>query len=93
LGHKYVTVFCFLLNIVFITIAYFGRNLGPTYLLCFMIGLCLSFLGALLYAKKPTFVIAKSKPLIANVKQISKPSTKVVSIDPEVVNMAVAEQN
>ena len=94
LGHKYVTVFCFLLNIVFITIAYFGRNLGPTYLLCFMTGLCLSFLGLLIYAKKPsTSVFAKSRPLITNAKSIAQPSTKVVSIDTEVVTASLADRN
>ena len=93
LGHKYVTLFCFLLNIVFITIAYFGRNLGPTYLLCFMTGLCLTFLGILIYSKKSTrFVVTQSKPLLANAKQIAPPATKVVSINTETV-ASVAEQN
>ena len=93
LGHKFVTLFCFLLNIVFITIAYFGRDLGPTYLLSLMTGLCLTFLGILIYSKKPAkFVIAKSKPLLANAKQINPPATKVVSINTETV-ASVAEQN
>jgi UDP-GlcNAc:undecaprenyl-phosphate/decaprenyl-phosphate GlcNAc-1-phosphate transferase len=93
LGHKYVTLFCFLLNIVFITIAYLGRNLGPTYLLCFMTGLCLAFLGILIYSKKSTrFVVAKSKPLLPNAKQITPSATKVVSINIETV-ASVAEHN
>jgi UDP-GlcNAc:undecaprenyl-phosphate/decaprenyl-phosphate GlcNAc-1-phosphate transferase len=93
LSHKYVTLFCFLLNIVFITIAYFGRNLGPTYLLSLMVGLCLTFLGILIYSKRSTrVVIAKSKPLLANAKQITSPATKVVSINTETV-ASVAEQN
>jgi UDP-N-acetylmuramyl pentapeptide phosphotransferase/UDP-N-acetylglucosamine-1-phosphate transferase len=93
LSHKYVTLFCFLLNIVFITIAYFGRNLGPTYLLSLMVGLCLTFLGILIYSKRSTrVVIAKSKPLLANAKQIASPATKVVSINTETV-ASVAEQN
>jgi UDP-N-acetylmuramyl pentapeptide phosphotransferase/UDP-N-acetylglucosamine-1-phosphate transferase len=93
LSHKYVTLFCFLLNIVFITIAYFGRNLGPTYLLSLMVGLCLTFLGILIYSKRSTrIVIAKSKPLLANAKQITSPATKVVSINTETV-ASVAEQN
>lgn len=94
LSHKYVTVFCFLLNIVFITIAYFGRHLGPTYLLSFMTALSLSFLGILIYAKKPViFIPAKSKPLVANVRSVTQPSTKVVAIDTDVVPMAVVESN
>jgi UDP-N-acetylmuramyl pentapeptide phosphotransferase/UDP-N-acetylglucosamine-1-phosphate transferase len=93
LSHKYVTLFCFLLNIVFITIAYFGRNLGPTYLLSLMVGLCLTFLGILIYSKRSTrVVIAKSKPLLANAKQITSPATKVVSINTETI-ASVAEQN
>ena len=93
LGHKYVTLFCFLLNVVFITIAYFGRNLGPTYLMCLMTGLCLTFLGILIYAKKPAkFVVAQSKPLLANAKPITTAATKVVSINTETV-ASVADQN
>jgi UDP-N-acetylmuramyl pentapeptide phosphotransferase/UDP-N-acetylglucosamine-1-phosphate transferase len=94
LSHKYVTVFCFLLNVVFITIAYFGRHLGPTYLLSFMTALSLSFLGILIYAKRPViFIPAKSKPLVANVRSVAQPSTKVVAIDTDVVPMGVAESN
>jgi UDP-N-acetylmuramyl pentapeptide phosphotransferase/UDP-N-acetylglucosamine-1-phosphate transferase len=93
LGHKYVTLFCFLLNIVFITMAYFGRNLGPTYLLCFMTGLCLVFLSILIYSKKLARpAVAQSKPLLANAKQITSPATKVVSINTETI-ASVAEQN
>ena len=84
LSHKHVSLFCFLLNIVFITLAYFGRNLGPTYLLCIMCGICFTFLAVLLYAKKPARpVIVRSKPLLPNTKQAPEPTTKVVSINTE----------
>jgi len=84
LGHKHVSLFCFLLNIVFITLTYFGRNLGPTYLLCVMCGICFTFLAVLLYAKKPArSVIVSSKPLLPNTKQAVEPTTKVVAIHTE----------
>jgi len=93
LSHKHVSLFCFLLNIVFITLAYFGRNLGPTYLLCFMCGICFTFLAVLIYAKKSAkFVIINSKPLLPNTKQAVEPVTKVVSINTEPLG-SLAEQN
>lgn len=94
-NHKYVTLFCVLLNIVFITFAYFGRSLGPNYLLCFMTGICLTFLAVLIYSKKPArFVVANSKPLLPNTKHIAQPATKVVSINTETIGAsAVAEHN
>ena len=93
LNHKHVTLFCLLLNIVFITLAYFGRNLGPTYLLCAMTGISCAFLGVLIYSKKPArFVVTTPKPLLPNAKQITQPATKVVSIKTETVG-AVAEHN
>src|SRR5215203_4282373 len=93
LSHKHVSLFCFMLNIVFITIAYFGRNLGPTYLLCAMSGICFTFLAVLIYAKKPArFVIVRSKPLSANIKHVVEPTTKIVSINTEPL-ATLAEQN
>jgi UDP-N-acetylmuramyl pentapeptide phosphotransferase/UDP-N-acetylglucosamine-1-phosphate transferase len=93
LSHKHVSLFCFLLNIAFITLAYFGRNLGPTYLLCSMCGICFTFLAILIYAKKPAkFVIISSKPLLPNTKQAVEPVTKVVSINTEPL-ASLAEQN
>lgn len=91
LNHRYVTLCCFLLNIFFITLAYFGRALGPTYLLLSMITVTFSLLGALLYFKKPVkrAVIAVAHPIIHNKSSLSEqPATKVVAMKPE---MAIAE--
>ena len=94
LNHKYVTFFCVLLNIGFITLAYFGRNLGPTYLLCTLIGISFVFLATLIYSKKPArFVIVNGKSLVPNAKPIVQPSTKIVSINTETLAAATAEQN
>ena len=92
-NHKHVTLFCVLLNIVFITLAYFGRNLGPTYLLCVITGISCAFLGVLIYSKKPArFVLPQSTPILANTKPLVQPATKVVSINTETVGV-VAEHN
>jgi UDP-GlcNAc:undecaprenyl-phosphate/decaprenyl-phosphate GlcNAc-1-phosphate transferase len=93
-GHNYVTFFCVLLNISFISLAYFGRSLGPTYLLCSMLAISFAFLGILIYSKKPShFVVADVKSLLPNTKTIAQPATKVVSINAETVTAATAEQN
>ena len=92
-NHKHVTLFCLLLNIVFITLAYFGRNLGPTYLLCVITGISCAFLSVLIYSKKPArFVLPQSTPILANTKALVQPATKVVSINTETVGV-VAEHN
>ena len=93
-NHKYVTFFCVSLNIIFISLAYFGRSLGPTYLLSSLVGISCIFLGILIYSKKPTTFVA-AKPILPNAKTIVQPSTKVVSINTETVTAAaaVAEQN
>lgn len=93
-NHKYVTLFCVSLNIVFITFAYFGRSLGPTYLLSSITGISLTFLALLIYLKKPErFLAANSTPLLPNTKQIVQPATKIVSINTETIGTSVAEHN
>jgi UDP-N-acetylmuramyl pentapeptide phosphotransferase/UDP-N-acetylglucosamine-1-phosphate transferase len=87
LNHKYVTICCFLLNVLFITLAYFGRLLGPTYLLCILAAASVGFLAILLYGKRPK---EKSNDeelptLQPNVRSFSR--TKIIAIEPE--NVAV----
>jgi len=53
LTHKHVALCCLLLNTFFISLAYFGRGLGPTVLLCTLIVVAFGFLGVLIYYKKP----------------------------------------
>ena len=88
LNHRYVTICCLLLNIFFITLAYFTRSLGPTYIFCTLVCVALSLLGMLLYYKKPL-----SKMVIPAAYQRQRDAepylkSKVVSINSEV---AVAE--
>lgn len=87
LSHAAVTFTCVAINIGFILLAYFGRSLGPTYLLLTM--LVLSFAGfGLLYYRRPRriMVIAKSINGAAELKTTSK----VVTLTKEA---QVADQN
>ena len=91
LNHKYVTLCCLLLNIFFITMAYFGRALGSTYLILSMVITAVALLGMLLYFKKPVrqAVLASRAVVKQEAVTVLQPSTsKVVSINTE---MAVAE--
>jgi UDP-GlcNAc:undecaprenyl-phosphate/decaprenyl-phosphate GlcNAc-1-phosphate transferase len=93
-NHKYVTFFCVLLNMLFISLAYFGRSLGPTYLLCSLVGISFLFLGVLIYSKKQESSAGDTELVVSNGKTINQPSTKVVSIHTETVSAAaVVEQN
>jgi UDP-N-acetylmuramyl pentapeptide phosphotransferase/UDP-N-acetylglucosamine-1-phosphate transferase len=87
-GHVGVTVTCVLINVFFVTIAYFGRSLGPTLLLLIM--MLISFIGfGFLYYRRPvrTMVIAKRIDGISELKTASK----VVTLTQE-TEMAAAEQ-
>ena len=86
LNHKYVVICCLLINILFISLAYFGRHLGPTFLLTSMAVMSFSMLGCLIYFKKPVKTIIVSKSFQPVVPTHSK--TKVVSINMET---AIAE--
>ena len=90
LTHKYVTLFCVGLNLSFVAMAYFGRSMGSTILLCLMIGIFFSLIGALMLIKKPltSLVIASSFQHNKHENTV-QPATKVVSIKNEA---AVAEQ-
>jgi UDP-GlcNAc:undecaprenyl-phosphate/decaprenyl-phosphate GlcNAc-1-phosphate transferase len=84
LNHKYVTICCFLLNTLFISLAYFGRLLGPTYLLCILAAASLSFLAVLLYSKR-SGAKDNTQPntLQPTFKKLSH--TKVIALKPEKV--------
>jgi UDP-GlcNAc:undecaprenyl-phosphate/decaprenyl-phosphate GlcNAc-1-phosphate transferase len=93
-NHKYVTFFCVLLNIIFISLAYFGRSLGPTYLLCSLTGISFLFLGVLIYSKKPATFVTNTRSMASSGKTITQPSTKIVSINTETMPAAaIVEQN
>ncbi|MDQ3842871.1 MAG: undecaprenyl/decaprenyl-phosphate alpha-N-acetylglucosaminyl 1-phosphate transferase [Bacteroidota bacterium] len=81
LSHKYVTFSCLIINIIFITIAYFCRGIGTTQLLCSIVVASYTLLGALIYLRKPP------KPIMGTLRQTVQPtvtpSPKVVSINAE----------
>jgi len=84
LNHREVTLCCLLLNIFFITFAYFSRLLGPTYLLLSMVAVSVTLLSGLIYFKKPvkTLVVSR-KPFLKNTEHMVQPTTKIVSINKE----------
>jgi len=87
--HPGITLFCAALNVMFITVAYFGRTLGPTYLLFVILAMCFSGLGLLFYYKRP-------KPRMFVAKHLGEEEEFTGAIAPKVVTItkeaAVAEQ-
>ncbi|MBL7725640.1 MAG: undecaprenyl/decaprenyl-phosphate alpha-N-acetylglucosaminyl 1-phosphate transferase [Chitinophagaceae bacterium] len=74
LDHASVTLTCVSVNIGFIMIAWFGRYMGPNYLLLTMLTLAFSGLAFLYYYKRPkrTILIAKRGEGVAQLKTASK---------------------
>lgn len=90
LSHKQVTSTCVALNMLFIFIAYAGRNLGAAAVILFMAALSVLLLSLLAYAKKPAKHLVPGKPYLQSTETVLVPQTpsKVVSISQE---MAMAE--
>lgn len=88
--HRSVTVSCVGLNISFIILAYFGRELGSNLLLLIMIAASGAFVGLLMLVKKPvsTLVISSSFQHLSAETILQPTGTKVVPISNEA---AVAE--
>jgi UDP-N-acetylmuramyl pentapeptide phosphotransferase/UDP-N-acetylglucosamine-1-phosphate transferase len=85
LNHKYVTLCCVSLNIMFIAVAYFGREMGVSYSLLAIVGLAFLLLGMLLYLKKPARKISVTT-LQHNVEPLAQQSAaKRVSIKKQAV--------
>ncbi|GAB4094161.1 MraY family glycosyltransferase [Flaviaesturariibacter terrae] len=86
LNHKYVTFSCLLLNMGFISIAYFGRSLGPNYLLLLLCSVSFGLLGLLIFVRRRPTLAREALPHNAepHIPQV----TKVVPISSE---QAVAE--
>jgi hypothetical protein len=83
LNHKYVTLCCVSLNIMFIAVAFFGREMGVSYSLLTIVGLAFLLLGMLLYLKKPARNISVTA-LQHNVEPLAQQSSaKRVSIKKE----------
>ncbi len=88
LGHAAVTFTCVGINIAFILLAWFGRGLGPNYLLLVMLVLSFSGLGLLYYRRKDrSMVIAKRMDGATELKT----SSKVVTLTNEA--QQAAEKN
>jgi UDP-GlcNAc:undecaprenyl-phosphate GlcNAc-1-phosphate transferase len=89
MNHKLVTFSCLILNMAFISLAYFGRSMGPTYVMLAILTSSLAVLGAVMYVKRAR--PAMNQPLQANNEaDTHHPITKVVPINTEA---AVAENN
>lgn len=90
LNHKYVTLCCLLMNIFFITLAFYAGAMGPTYLMLFMVGISLSLVGILVYYKKPAKgLVGAAQPFgHSTIIKAEHATPKVVTMKPE---MAVAE--
>jgi UDP-GlcNAc:undecaprenyl-phosphate/decaprenyl-phosphate GlcNAc-1-phosphate transferase len=72
-SHIAVTATCVAINIGFILLAYFGRSLGPTYLLLIMLIVSFAGLGLLYYRRSSrTMVIAKGINGATELKTTSK---------------------
>jgi UDP-N-acetylmuramyl pentapeptide phosphotransferase/UDP-N-acetylglucosamine-1-phosphate transferase len=84
---KFITLSCLLLNMLFITTAYFGRSMGPSYTMLIIALMCFAFLGILLY-HKPIRRMMVPQPLQGNLDKRNRNVSKVVSITTET---AVAE--
>jgi UDP-N-acetylmuramyl pentapeptide phosphotransferase/UDP-N-acetylglucosamine-1-phosphate transferase len=82
LNHKYVTLCCLLMNILFITIAYFGRGLGPTYTTLTLISVAAMFIFGLSYVKK-TVPVMNTANSDKHEEAVLHPLTKVVPISTE----------
>jgi len=82
MDHAAVTLTCVTVNVFFIVLAWFGRNLGPNYLMLLMLTLAFSGLGVLYYYKRPkrAVLIAKRSDAVAKIQTIE---TKVVTLTKE----------
>ena len=87
--HPGVTFFCVVLNVLFIAVAYFGRSLGPTYLLLLILTIAFSGLAALFYYKRPKPRMFVAKHLNEENKFADAAASKVVALTKET---AIVEQ-
>ena len=83
LTHRNVTITCVAFNLVFIILAYMGRNLGSTILICGMGLLFFAAVGALFMFRKPDTKVILSGSFQHNQEPVIEPATKVVTIKTE----------
>lgn len=88
LGHIGVTITCVSVNAGFILLAWFGRSLGPNYLLLLMLTLAFSGIGLLYFRRKTKrMVIAKG---LSGINGQFNPPSKIVTLTQEA---QVADKN
>jgi UDP-N-acetylmuramyl pentapeptide phosphotransferase/UDP-N-acetylglucosamine-1-phosphate transferase len=86
MSHKYVTFCCLLLNMLFISIAYFGRGMGPSFVMLTILAVALGVLGVIMYSKRSE--ATQQSAFHPNADPVVHSITKVVPITTEA---AVAE--
>lgn len=92
--HPTITIFCTLLNILFIAVAFFSRSVGPTYSFLIVLAIAFSGLGLLFYYKRPKPQMFIAKHLDEEDEFVSTPAPKVVTLkEPSIAKeTAVVEQ-
>lgn len=85
LSHKHVTLSCFLLNVLFIAIAYFGRTIGATFIMLTIFTICFILFGILFYVKKPLIKPAPKKSFQQHTEAPVHSATKVIPMKKEAV--------
>lgn len=83
MDHAAVTLTCVSVNIGFILLAWFGRFLGPNYLLLLVLAVAFSGLGFLYYYKRPRRAVLIAKRGEAAVGITAATATKVVTLTKE----------
>ena len=86
LNHKMVTLTCVGINLLFIAVAFYFRNLGPTTVMLMMVAMALSMLGMLVAARR--YSAARRFPAVFETPLEEgrlQPKTKVVALTPEVL--------
>ena len=90
--HHGITFFCTLLNLLFVAVAYFGRSLGPTYLLLTILAISFSGLAVLFYYKKPKPRMFVAKHLDEEEEFVSATTPKIVTLTKEKETAVVEQQ-
>jgi UDP-N-acetylmuramyl pentapeptide phosphotransferase/UDP-N-acetylglucosamine-1-phosphate transferase len=86
-NHSQVTQICLLINVSFIALAYVGRSMGSTILLCSMVSASYALVTLLqVRRKRPVMVVASS----ANQQSAENNTTKIVAFNSD--EAAVAKQ-
>jgi UDP-N-acetylmuramyl pentapeptide phosphotransferase/UDP-N-acetylglucosamine-1-phosphate transferase len=88
LNHSQVTHLCLMTNACFIVLAYFGRSIGSTILLCSMVAVSYTLIGFLKFWKRRSVLTVASNSFQQNKEQQLSSTTKVVAFKNEEVAIA-----